>query len=479
VRVVPGTALPQHVVDAIMAAAEQESPMPAAIRAGAAGPAMQPGTRAQASNVKVIVAEALQNHVVERVPITLKAPAIVTVSTDAALAPRPAASSVERSSAPDLDRPVQPASAKASDTATSTPETAAKPMDAPGDAHRQPHSAPIADADQPTKQEIPPRSDACSADASPRAPLPAAEFAVLEPTGAETVETVVESAGDAPIKPSSGTTPGKVAASGPSASSNAHPRAELPMRLPDNVAPAPKDGTTNEAGGGAPTDDRVGDTDSALNPAQAAGREAHGAVPAAQITAGGSVAAGAPSSAQPVGALLPPGAIPATLTAGAATAPASAFPSSFVAPPATATAGPAPDIDALAMAMAATSARGIKHFDIRLDPPELGRVDVHLSVGHDGKAEAHLTVDRPDTLMLLQRDSATLHRALRDAGLDLSNNSLNFSLKGQQRQGDGGGASTARTRSLPDAVVARAEAANASTPIWNHASDGARLDIRV
>jgi flagellar hook-length control protein FliK len=131
------------------------------------------------------------------------------------------------------------------------------------------------------------------------------------------------------------------------------------------------------------------------------------------------------------------------------------------------------------MAMAATSARGINHFAIRLDPPELGRVDVHLSVGRDGKAEAHLTVDRPDTLALLQRDSGTLHRALRDAGLDLSNNSLNFSLKGQQRQGDGGGASMARTRSLPDAVVARAEAANASTPIWNHASDGARLDIRV
>jgi hypothetical protein len=88
-------------------------------------------------------------------------------------------------------------------------------------------------------------------------------------------------------------------------------------------------------------------------------------------------------------------------------------------------------------------------------------------------------VDRPDTLELLQRDSATLQRALRDAGLDLSNNSLNFSLKGQQRQGDGGGASMARMRSLPDAVVARAEAANASIPNWNHASDGARLDIRV
>ena len=169
-----------------------------------------------------------------------------------------------------------------------------------------------------------------------------------------------------------------------------------------------------------------------------------------------------------------PGAAQAVAVANLAT-PATAKTVAATAP----TADPAPDVDALAIAITANAARGDKHFDIRLDPPELGRVDVHLSVSRDGKAEALLTTDRPETLELLQRDSGTLERALKDAGLDLSNNSLNFSLKGQQRQGDGGGASMARTRSLPNAVVARAEAANASTPIWNHAPDGARLDIRV
>jgi hypothetical protein len=69
--------------------------------------------------------------------------------------------------------------------------------------------------------------------------------------------------------------------------------------------------------------------------------------------------------------------------------------------------------------------------------------------------------------------------ASRDAGLDLSNNSLIFLVKGRQQQGDGGGASMARMRSLSDAVVARGEAANASTPIWSYAPDGARPDIRV
>jgi flagellar hook-length control protein FliK len=169
-----------------------------------------------------------------------------------------------------------------------------------------------------------------------------------------------------------------------------------------------------------------------------------------------------------------PGVAQAAVVANAATPSATT-----TTPAATLTSDSAPDIDALATAIAANAVRGAKHFDIRLDPPELGRVDVHLSVSRDGKAEALLTADRPETLELLQRDSKILERALRDAGLDLSNNSLNFSLKGQQRQGDGGGASMARTRSLPHAVVARAEAANASTPIWNHAPDGVRLDIRV
>ena len=68
---------------------------------------------------------------------------------------------------------------------------------------------------------------------------------------------------------------------------------------------------------------------------------------------------------------------------------------------------------------------------------------------------------------------------MKDAGLNLSNTSLNFSLKGEQRQGDGGGASMARARSLSDAVVARAEAANASEINFSAMRGNGRLDIRV
>lgn len=138
-----------------------------------------------------------------------------------------------------------------------------------------------------------------------------------------------------------------------------------------------------------------------------------------------------------------------------------------------------PDVALLAAQIAAKAGRGTKMFEIRLDPPELGRVEVHLTVGRDGKAEATLYADRPETVALLQRDSQNLERSLKDAGLELSNSSLNFSLKGEQRQGDGGGASKARSRSLPDAVVARSEAVNASLASQYSAPVDGRLDIRV
>ncbi len=91
---------------------------------------------------------------------------------------------------------------------------------------------------------------------------------------------------------------------------------------------------------------------------------------------------------------------------------------------------------ALAVEIAARSQSGARQFDIRLDPPELGRVEVRLSIDATGKASAHLSADQPQTLDLLQKDAPALTRALRDAGLDVSQNGLNFSLR--QQQGDAG-----------------------------------------
>jgi flagellar hook-length control protein FliK len=68
-------------------------------------------------------------------------------------------------------------------------------------------------------------------------------------------------------------------------------------------------------------------------------------------------------------------------------------------------------------------------FGIRLDPPDLGRIDVHLHVDRDGNVSSRLVVERPETLDLLRRDAPQLERALQQAGLKTADNALQFSLR--------------------------------------------------
>ena len=143
--------------------------------------------------------------------------------------------------------------------------------------------------------------------------------------------------------------------------------------------------------------------------------------------------------------------------------------------PATAT----PDINSLAFNIATKSEGGARHFDIRLDPAELGRVDVRLTVDDAGKAQATLSVEKPQTLELLQKDQGHLERALKEAGLDLSQNGLNFSLKGQQQQQTGGNASSSRSRTLAVRAIAAADTAATNLSLGSAASSDTRLDIRV
>jgi len=73
-------------------------------------------------------------------------------------------------------------------------------------------------------------------------------------------------------------------------------------------------------------------------------------------------------------------------------------------------------------------ADGGRVFDIRLDPPELGRVEVRLELGPDNRVSAVLSAERADTLAELQRSARDLEKALAEAGLDLSEDGLSFSL---------------------------------------------------
>jgi chemotaxis protein MotD len=143
-----------------------------------------------------------------------------------------------------------------------------------------------------------------------------------------------------------------------------------------------------------------------------------------------------------------------------------------------------PSFDALALKIATRSADGDRNFSIRLDPPELGRIEVHLNVNSDGHAEAELRADRPQTLELLQKDASQLERALKDAGLNLAG-SLAFSLKGEGKSGawrDGQNSQRGRVLQIGAADAASANAALAGSAALAAQAYGlstARLDIRV
>jgi len=141
------------------------------------------------------------------------------------------------------------------------------------------------------------------------------------------------------------------------------------------------------------------------------------------------------------------------------------------------TATPAPNLPALAVEIAAKSQSGSKQFDIRLDPPELGRVEVRLSIDATGKASAHLSADQPQTLHLLQKDAPALTRALREAGLDVSQDGLNFSLRQQSDNNQSAGNSNRRSRSFSLSATTGIDA-TAMTAAYRAPANG-RLDIRV
>lgn len=134
--------------------------------------------------------------------------------------------------------------------------------------------------------------------------------------------------------------------------------------------------------------------------------------------------------------------------------------------------------DKLGLTIAARSSEGNHQFDIRLDPPDLGRVHVHLTVDDEGQATANLVVDKQQTLDLLQKDSSSLNRALQDAGLNLAQSGLNFSLREQYRQNDNYSGS-AKNRSLTAEAVASTETSQSRPIQGSYAPHSVRLDIRV
>jgi flagellar hook-length control protein FliK len=126
---------------------------------------------------------------------------------------------------------------------------------------------------------------------------------------------------------------------------------------------------------------------------------------------------------------------------------------------------------------------GVNHFQIRLDPAELGRIDVNLEIDTDGTIKARLTVDRVETLTLLQRDARTLERAFEQAGLKPSDGGVDLSLRDQGRddrrgppENGGRDNAPAHARAGGESEPKRPDAAVVHRTIWRGASG---IDVRI
>jgi flagellar hook-length control protein FliK len=135
----------------------------------------------------------------------------------------------------------------------------------------------------------------------------------------------------------------------------------------------------------------------------------------------------------------------------------------------------------LAVAIAGRAQAGSSQFDIRLDPPELGRIDVRLGVDGSGQVTTHVTVDRADTLQLLQSQQPQLQQALEQAGLKTADNGLQFTLRDQSFAGQNGGSNSQQQPAPPTPlVIPESDSAPIDTAqIYARLRLGNGLDIRV
>jgi flagellar hook-length control protein FliK len=135
---------------------------------------------------------------------------------------------------------------------------------------------------------------------------------------------------------------------------------------------------------------------------------------------------------------------------------------------------------AVPIAIVTRAEGGERKFEIRLDPPDLGRIEVQLNVDSSGRATSHLVVDRADTLDLLRRDAPVLERALQSAGLTTDSGSLQFSLRDQSFAGRDQGAPA--PLAPPAAAVAENDNAPLDTALRRYGAPaglGGGVDIRV
>jgi len=267
-------------------------------------------------------------------------------------------------------------------------------------------------------------ANSAAASAAIAAPvIPQATQANATPANSAALTSAVAAA--APVAPqeTSGKSAATPATDGATTASNAadpstsnRPPVVAQNGLLQQPPPAAKPESANSAAE-APTADAAAASASAIS--------AHEHSPPA--SAGHGLADSPDPGTQPIGTFQPQ-----PNTAAIAAAPAGQFTVTA------ATNAPVP-LSGLAVEIAASATSGKSRFEIRLDPADLGRIDVRIDIDRNGQVTSHLTVEKPETLSMLRQDAPQLQRALDDAGLKTGNGGLQFSLRDQSSSGQNGG----------------------------------------
>lgn len=133
-----------------------------------------------------------------------------------------------------------------------------------------------------------------------------------------------------------------------------------------------------------------------------------------------------------------PSPVQATATVGpdpqttSAAAPASASTTAGAAPAVTPPPHPAPAAQlAPVLLTLAGTATGSQHLTLRLQPADLGTVQVRIDRPAEAPARVEISVSRPETLTLLLRDQTQLQRSLDQAGVPPEGRSVTFQLADQ------------------------------------------------
>lgn len=107
----------------------------------------------------------------------------------------------------------------------------------------------------------------------------------------------------------------------------------------------------------------------------------------------------------------------------------------------------------VAVSIRNAASEGVDKISVQLRPEHLGRVDVKMEIGQDGRIQGVIQADTRETLDMLRQDSRALQQALKDAGLNADSQSFTFEHRnegGQSQEDNGQSRMTADQGSSPD-----------------------------